>query len=151
MADIVDVVTRSRMMAGIRGRDTLPERILRAAMHRAGFRYRLNVKSLPGKPDLAFSKYRAVVFVQGCFWHRHLGCVRAATPSSNRRFWQQKFKQNVARDRRNEAKLRQLGWRVATVWECAITRTETEKLSRTIGTWLIKSTSTLEIPKRRRE
>ena len=118
MADIVDPARRSRMMAGIGGRDTTPERIVRSHLHRAGLRFRLHARALPGRPDIVLPRWNAVVFVHGCFWHRHAGCPKAATPSSNQAFWQRKFEDNVARDARNTAALRRLGWRVFTVWEC---------------------------------
>lgn len=118
MADIVDRATRSRMMSGIRGRDTAPELIVRSHLHRAGLRFRLHQNDLPGRPDLVLSRWDTVVLVHGCFWHRHAGCRYATTPASNRQFWQAKFQANVERDIRNRAELRKLGWRVFTVWEC---------------------------------
>ena len=117
MADTVDKATRSRMMAGIRGKDTKPEKAIRSALHSAGFRYRVHVAGLPGKPDIVFPKYKAVIFVHGCFWHRHADCWWSTTPSSNAVFWAEKFAQNVARDNRNIVDLKKMGWRVATVWE----------------------------------
>lgn len=105
-------------MSRIRGKDTRPELLLRRAVHRLGLRYRLHPKELPGRPDLVFPKYHAVVFVHGCFWHRHAGCSIATTPKSNVDFWRAKFEANVARDQRNVASLESLGWRVFTVWEC---------------------------------
>jgi len=121
MVDIVSPERRSRMMAGIKGRDTTPERIVRSHLHRAGLRFRLHGRPLPGRPDVVLSKWRAVVFVHGCFWHRHSGCPRAKTPSTNRAFWLRKFRENVARDARNVVALRKLGWRVYIVWECRTT------------------------------
>ena len=105
-------------MARIQGRDTVPEVVVRRTAHRLGFRFRLYRKDLPGRPDLVFPRYRAVVFVHGCFWHRHDGCRFAYTPRSRVRFWTEKFRQNVARDRRTEDALRSLGWRVLVIWEC---------------------------------
>lgn len=116
--DIVDRSTRSRMMAGIRGRDTKPELIARSMLHRAGLRFRLHVKGLPGKPDIVLPKYRTVVFVHGCFWHRHRRCRYATTPKANAGFWEKKFAENVARDARQRAGLRRAGWRVLVLWEC---------------------------------
>lgn len=120
MVDVVDPVTRSRMMSGIRGKNTRPELFLRKALHRAGFRYRLHDKELPGKPDLVLPKYRAVIFVHGCYWHRHEGCHWCSVPTSNADFWSEKFRNNVERDRRQVALLREAGWRVGIVWECAL-------------------------------
>lgn len=116
--DIVDPARRSKMMAGIQGRDTVPEMVVRRTAHRLGFRFRLYRKDLPGRPDLVFPRYRSVVFVHGCFWHRHDGCRYAYTPRSRVRFWRDKFSQNVARDRRTEDALRSLGWQVLVIWEC---------------------------------
>ena len=97
MVDTVDSATRSRMMAGIRGKDTKPERVLRQRLHAAGIRFRLHAPGLPGKPDLVFPRYKAVAFVHGCFWHRHEGCHWCTTPASNTEFWQTKFDHNVVR------------------------------------------------------
>lgn len=118
MTDIVSGRRRSEMMAGIRGRDTAPERAVRRVAHRMGLRFRLHRKDLPGRPDLVFPRHRLAVFVHGCFWHRHEGCRYAYTPKSRVAFWTRKFAGNVARDRRNEDALRDLGWRVLIVWEC---------------------------------
>lgn len=120
MADVVDRTTRSRMMAGIRGKDTKPELLVRKALHAFGLRYRLHVKDLPGKPDLVFPKHRAVVFVNGCFWHRHHGCKLATVPKSNAEFWEQKLEANRKRDLLHVQQLRALGWRVFTIWECEL-------------------------------
>jgi DNA mismatch endonuclease (patch repair protein) len=98
--DVVDAATRSRMMVGIRGKDTRPGRIVRSFLHRAGLRFRLHV-NLPGKPDLVLPKYRTIVFVHGCFWNRHHGCRHAGTPASNVAFWQEKFAGNMRRDARS--------------------------------------------------
>ncbi|MCC6246006.1 MAG: DNA mismatch endonuclease Vsr [Gemmatimonadaceae bacterium] len=118
MADIVDPSRRSRMMAGIKGSDTTPERLVRSHLHRAALRFRLHGRDLPGRPDIVLPRWETVVFVHGCFWHRHKNCPNAATPSSNRAFWNRKFRENMARDARNVAALRRLGWRVYVVWEC---------------------------------
>ena len=116
--DIVTPARRSEIMARIQGRDTVPEVVVRCTAHRLGFRFRLYRKDLPGRPDLVFPRYRAVVFVHGCFWHRHDGCRFTYTPRSRVGFWTEKFRQNVARDRRTEDALRSLGWRVLVIWEC---------------------------------
>lgn len=120
MADVVDKATRSRMMSGIRGRDTKPEYVVRRYLHRLGFRYRLHDRRLPGRPDIVLPKHRTVVEVRGCFWHQHPGCRFAATPKSNGAFWQRKFRENVERDARNEALLETDGWRVLVIWECEV-------------------------------
>ena len=129
--DVVDRATRSRMMSGIRGRDTKPEKQVRSFLHRAGLRFRLHA-SLPGKPDLVFPKHGAVVFVHGCFGPRHAGCRYATTPSTTVEFWQAKFDANVARDKRVARQLREDGWRVFVVWSCRITESRMQSLSRKI-------------------
>ena len=119
MADTLSPEERSRLMARIRSRDTKPEMYGRKAVWRAGFRYRLHSRTLPGKPDLALAQYKVAVLVHGCFWHQH-GCAKTNRPSSNREFWDRKLDGNVARDGRNRAALRALGWTVLTVWECGL-------------------------------
>jgi DNA mismatch endonuclease (patch repair protein) len=110
---------RSRNMSRIRGRDTKPEMLLRKGLHAAGFRFRLHDSKLPGRPDLVLSRYRAVVQVHGCFWHGH-DCPRFRWPASRPEFWVSKIEGNRRRDLRAHEELRQAGWRVATVWECAL-------------------------------
>jgi DNA mismatch endonuclease (patch repair protein) len=118
MADIVDPSTRSRMMASIGAKDTLPEKKVRRYLHALGLRYRLHGRSLPGRPDLVLPSFRTVIFVHGCFWHRHAGCRFATTPASNAEFWRRKFQTNIDRDAAKEASLSTAGWRVLTIWEC---------------------------------
>lgn len=118
MTDIVDSKRRSAMMARIRGSDTTPELAVRRIAHRRGLRFRLHRKDLPGRPDLVFPKHRLAVFVHGCFWHRHEGCRHSTTPKSRVVFWTEKFAMNIARDARQEAALKELGWRVLVIWEC---------------------------------
>lgn len=119
MTDVVDKATRSRMMSGIRGKNTKPEMIVRRYLHRHGFRYRLHDRRLPGHPDIVLPKYGAVVFVHGCFWHKH-DCPRFVWPKTRKEFWAEKIKGNVTRDHRNEALLAQQGWKVFVVWECDV-------------------------------
>ncbi|ALC11653.1 DNA mismatch repair protein Vsr [Sphingopyxis sp. 113P3] len=146
MSDIVDQATRSRMMARIRGRDTKPELAMRKALHARGLRYRLHYKGLPGRPDLVFPKFQAVVFVHGCFWHRHEGCRFTTTPATRPEFWAQKFEQNVLRDHRAIANLEQSGWRTAIVWECAIKEYGGEQISDRISQWLAEDHGSLVVP-----
>lgn len=120
MADFLSPAERSERMARIRGKNTRPELALRKVLHRLGLRYRLHGAGLPGKPDLVFPRYKAVVFVHGCFWHRHAGCSIATTPKSNTPFWLEKFEKNVARDTRVATQLEERGWRVFVVWECEV-------------------------------
>jgi len=117
--DVVDPATRSRMMAGIRGKNTKPELVIRRGLHRRGYRYRLHCKDLPGKPDLCFPRRRAAVFVHGCFWHGHQ-CRLFKWPSTRPEFWREKIYRNVAVDERARMALTEMGWRVLIVWECAM-------------------------------
>lgn len=118
MTDRLSKERRSWNMSRIKGRDTGPERIVRSLLHRMGYRFRLHGNELPGRPDIVLPKYRTVVFVHGCFWHRHRGCKNCTTPTSNRWFWAKKLEGNAARDRVNERTLRRAGWRVVLIWEC---------------------------------
>ena len=119
MVDIVDAATRSRMMSGIRGRNTKPEILVRSLLHRRGLRFRLDVRDLPGRPDIVLPRYRAVIFVHGCFWHGH-DCHLFKWPQTRPEFWRDKIGRNRATDARAQAALLEGGWRVATVWECAL-------------------------------
>ncbi len=120
MTDVVDPATRSRMMSGIRGKNTSPERRLRSRLHCEGFRFRLHTTGLPGKPDIVLPARKIAIFVHGCFWHRHEGCHWCSTPVSNVEFWSAKFDRNKERDSEVVAALREADWRVATVWECGL-------------------------------
>lgn len=135
MPDPLTTEQRSWLMSRIRSEDTKPEWVLRCALHRLGFRFRLRDKRLPGRPDLVFPKHGAVVFVHGCFWHRHGKCREASLPKTNTAFWQGKFERNVARDLRNRAELRKLGWRVRIVWECELLQHTVATVTRT-ARWL---------------
>jgi len=119
MADIVDSATRSRMMSGIRGRDTKPEKLIRRLLHRRGFRFRINRRDLPGKPDIVFPGLRAVVLIHGCFWHGH-DCPLFRLPGTRTEFWAAKISGNRTNDARVRQALLDAGWRVGTVWECAL-------------------------------
>lgn len=127
MADFLTPEERSERMARIKSAHTRPEVALRKILHNLGLRYRLNSTTLPGKPDLVFPRYKAVVFVHGCFWHRHQNCNIATTPKSNTSFWVDKFSKNVARDERVISLLRSLGWRVFVVWECEVSSVKKAK------------------------
>jgi DNA mismatch endonuclease (patch repair protein) len=118
--DIWDKNKRSEVMSKIRSKDTKPEMALRKALFARGFRYRVNDKSLIGKPDIVLPKYKTVIFVHGCFWHRHENCKYASTPKTNTEFWVDKITSNNERDKINLQKLTALGWNVLTVWECEI-------------------------------
>ncbi|BCN38415.1 very short patch repair endonuclease [Alicycliphilus denitrificans] len=120
LMDIVSPEKRSRMMAGIKGKNTKPELVVRKLVHGMGLRYRLHRKDLPGSPDLVFSRLKKVIFVHGCFWHRHPGCRFAYTPKSNTPFWLEKLEGNMRRDTLTLAALDALGWQVLIVWECEV-------------------------------
>ena len=109
---------RSELMRRVRGKDTKPEWAVRRVAHALGYRFRLHRRDLPGTPDLVFPRLGRAIFVHGCFWHRHKGCVRTTTPRTRTAYWREKFEQNVRRDRRNIEALRRLGWKVLVVWEC---------------------------------
>ncbi|MFC2951942.1 very short patch repair endonuclease [Marinicaulis aureus] len=126
--DIFSANKRSEIMRAVKGRDTTPEIALRKKLFALGLRYRLNVKDLPGKPDLVFPKHKTVVFVHGCFWHGHT-CKRGnRQPKQNADYWKDKIARNMARDQKNAAELEKLGWRVITVWECEIKDLDPAKL-----------------------
>jgi DNA mismatch endonuclease, patch repair protein len=111
---------RSKLMGRIRSRDTLPEKIVRSILHQLGYRFRLHSAELPGKPDIVLPRYGSVVFVHGCFWHRHKGCPYSYTPKTRTEFWQAKFESNVRRDQSVTRSLRRAGWQVIVVWECQL-------------------------------
>ena len=121
------------MMAGIGGRNTKPEVLVRRALHGAGFRFRLHRRDLPGSPDIVLPKHVVAIQVHGCFWHRHANCRFATVPASNRAFWTNKFRENVERDLRKKRALQKLGWKVYIVWECETARPA--RVARLI-TWL---------------
>ena len=125
--DILTKEKRSWNMSRIRGKDTKPEKIVRSVLHKDGFRFRLNRKDLPGKPDIVLPKYQSVIFVHGCFWHRHPRCRFAYNPKSRVKFWQNKFSENVERDRFVKKELRKMGWKVIVVWECELKNDKKEK------------------------
>lgn len=147
MVDIVDSVTRSKMMAGIKGRNTKPELLIRSLLHRKGFRYRLYGKDLPGKPDIILPKYKSVIFIHGCFWHGHQECPLFKLPTTRSEFWSTKISRNQQNDSKNINLLLANGWRVCIVWECSIrgAKKDPEKVINTIITWLSSKNSFLEI------
>jgi DNA mismatch endonuclease (patch repair protein) len=147
MADIVSASKRSKMMAGIKGKNTKPELIIRSLLHREGFRYRLHAKNLPGKPDLVFPKYRAVIFVHGCFWHGH-NCHLFKWPKSRPEFWREKIEGNQKRDSASFTQLMENGWRICTIWECALKgshRKSLEDVRDLIIGWLLTDSEDMEI------
>lgn len=147
MVDIVSSTKRSQMMSCIRGKNTKPELLIRARLHKAGFRFRLHYGELPGKPDIVFPKFKAIVLVNGCFWHGH-GCNLFRWPSTREEFWRKKIQGNCVRDRRNRASYCTSGWRTLTVWECALkgsARVDLEIIIDRICEWLAKGKADVEI------
>ena len=136
-------------MSRIRGKDTAPELIVRSLLHRLGYRFRLHRRDLPGHPDIVLPKYRAVIFVHGCYWHRHKGCRFAYTPKTRTDFWQRKFDENIERDRKAVKTLRQAGWRVLIVWECQTSNEQS--LANHLMRFLAKSSHQAEANLRNRE
>lgn len=127
--DTFSVYERSFIMKQVKSKDTKPEMLVRSFLHRKGFRFRLHVQSLPGKPDIVLPKYKTIIEVRGCFWHRHRGCKAATMPSSNTTYWTEKFQRNIKRDKKTKAALQKLGWHVIVIWECqAKKRTYLNKL-----------------------
>ena len=118
LTDVHSIQTRSYNMSKIKGKDTKPEEIVRKYLFSKGFRYRKNVATLPGKPDIVLAKYKICIFVNGCFWHKHNNCRYFVWPANNAEFWKQKINGNVERDKRNQTLLESLGWKVLIVWEC---------------------------------
>lgn len=147
MTDVVDTKTRSRMMSGIKGKNTGPEVLIRSLLHRAGFRFRLHYPSLPGRPDIVLPKYKSLILVNGCFWHGH-GCHMFKWPSSNKEFWETKIKANKARDQKNMEMYCAEGWRVMIIWECALkgkSRIPMNQLLCLIQDWLYGGCDCIEI------
>lgn len=144
MADVVSKEVRSRMMSGIRGKDTKPEVALRRALHARGFRFRLHRKDLPGRPDIVLAKHQAVIQVQGCFWHGH-DCRFFRYPATNPEFWAEKIAQNRARDIRTNDALKASGWRVITVWECAMRLRPLDEITDLVSGWLLSNEDAADI------
>jgi len=118
--DIWSKQKRSEVMSKIKGKNTKPEKLLRSALFKLGYRFRIHQKNLPGKPDIVLTKYKTAIFVHGCFWHYHKDCKEGRIPSTNTKFWQNKLSKNIERDLKNIQNIETLGWKVAVVWECEI-------------------------------
>lgn len=147
MADVVSSEVRSKMMSGIRGKNTKPELLIRKGLHKKGFRYTLHRSDLPGKPDLTLAKYNAVVFVHGCFWHKH-NCHLFKKPSTRVEFWESKLEKNVIIDSKAVEALTRAGWRIAIVWECALKGKHKRDIDYVIdkcNAWLLSKKKYLEI------
>lgn len=149
MTDIFTTRKRSEVMSLIRAKDTKPEKIVRSYLHRAGYRFRLHNKKLPGTPDLWLPKFNATIFVNGCYWHRHRDCKLAYTPKQNRSFWESKLSANVIRDEQNQAALLDRGIRTLIVWECALrTLDDCKQNLPKVEEWLLSQSGFMEIPRR---
>lgn len=133
MADVHTPKQRSYNMSRIRNKDTKPEELVRKYLFSQGFRYRKNDARLPGKPDIVLPKYKTVIFVNGCFWHKHEGCKYFVWPKNNADFWKNKIESNVTRDDKNHQQLKELGWKVLIIWECELKRScQAERLERIV-------------------
>ena len=130
MADVHDTAIRSYNMSRIKGKDTKPEETVRKYLFSKGFRYRKNVSTLPGKPDIVLPKYKTCIFVHGCFWHKHEGCKYFVWPKSNEEFWKDKLEKNVTRDKNEQAELEKRGWHILIVWECQLKKKNKEQTLR---------------------
>lgn len=143
MPDIFAPEKRHEIMQNVKAKNTAPEIKLRSLLHKNGFRFRVNRKDLPGKPDIVLPKYRAVIFVHGCFWHGH-DCPRGQRPQTNADFWNQKIDRNVIRDKSDVSLLESLGWRVLIVWECEIKKKNEAVLLSRVKEFLLHSTNTIQ-------
>jgi DNA mismatch endonuclease (patch repair protein) len=146
LTDRIDKETRSRIMATVRSSDTRPEKWVRSALHRQGFRFRLHNNRLPGTPDLVLLKYKAVIFINGCFWHQHQNCKVTHIPQTRREFWQKKFTRNVERDQKVLYQLKIIGWRVAIIWECGLHKKLQDETLRRLVFWLRHGGEYFETP-----
>ena len=140
--DIWTKEKRSRVMSNIRGKDTKPEIVLRSALFRRGYRFRIHQKNLLGKPDIVFPKFKTIIFIHGCFWHYHKKCREGRIPSSNSEYWEEKLKKNRKRDKLVISKLKALGWRTIIIWECEVEK----QLGKTINR-IVRSLSSISLPK----
>ncbi|MFV5601195.1 very short patch repair endonuclease [Acinetobacter baumannii] len=147
MIDIVDTSTRSRIMASIKGRDTKPEILIRKLLHKRGFRFRLHVKELPGKPDVVLKKYKAVIFINGCFWHGHKDCHLFKLPATRTDFWEEKINKNQLNDTKTIKLLLDNDWRVCVVWECSVrgAKKDLNMVINSISNWLLSDSIFTEI------
>lgn len=120
MADVHDKATRSYNMSRIKGKDTKPEMLVRRYLHAHGYRYRLHVKDMPGKPDIVLPRYKTVIFIHGCFWHGHEGCKYASLPKTRAAWWKEKIKKNIGNDKKAVTALQQAGWKIIILWGCEL-------------------------------
>ena len=147
MTDTLSPENRSRLMANVHGKDTAIEKKVRSLLHKKGYRFRKHVAGLPGSPDIVLSKYRATIFVHGCFWHGHADCRKSRLPTTRHAFWEEKRFANLERDARKIAELINAGWRVAVVWQCALEKSASFLNSIDIlEKWITSEESRCEIP-----
>jgi len=147
--DFMTSEQRSNAMSKVHSKDTEIERNVRSLLHKKGFRYRINLKQLPGRPDVVMKKFKVVIFINGCFWHGHLGCKKSTLPSTRKDFWKNKINGNIKRDKMNINKLIKTGWRVAILWECClINSVYIHKSINLLLDWINKSETYLEIPEK---
>ena len=149
MTDTLSPERRSRLMANVRGKDTAIEEKVRSYLHKRGYRFRKHVTGLPGRPDIVLPKYKATIFIHGCFWHGHSGCRKSRLPTTRPAFWEEKRRANLERDARKISELLNAGWRVAVVWQCSLEKATT--LSVTMSTlegWITSESNHCEIPNR---
>ena len=139
MADVHDKATRSYNMSQIKARDTKPEILVRQYLHAHGFRYRLHVKDLPGKPDIVLPKYKTAILINGCFWHGHHGCKYYVVPKTRTEWWQQKINGNIANDEKAILALQQLGWKIIVIWECELKKNRIEETLQGLVSGLLKN------------
>jgi DNA mismatch endonuclease (patch repair protein) len=147
MTDALSLEQRRQLMAKVHGKDTAIEKKVRSYLHEKGYRFRKHVAGLPGSPDIVLPKYKAVIFVHGCFWHGHSGCRKSRLPTTRHDFWEEKRRANLERDARKISELTGSGWRVAIIWQCALEKPTT--LSNTMSTlenWLTSEETSCEIP-----
>ncbi|MCL4456808.1 MAG: DNA mismatch endonuclease Vsr [Nitrospirae bacterium] len=137
MADIFSKKKRSEIMSKIRGRETAPEVAVRKFLFSEGFRFRKNVKKMPGTPDIVLPKYNTVIFIHGCFWHRHRNCKKAQLPETRSEFWGKKINENVERDKKNIRKLKEAGWKVIVLWQCQLKKKQSERWQKSLVKKLI--------------
>lgn len=138
MADVFTKMKRSQIMASISSKETKPEILVKGFLFKQGFRFRKNVKTLPGKPDIVLAKYKTAILIHGCFWHGHINCSKATMPASNKEFWNAKIHNNIKRDKKVKLLLRKLKWKVITIWECELKNKNTfertmKKLARVLN------------------
>ena len=147
MTDTLSPERRSRLMAKVRGKDTAIEKRVRSYLHKRGYRFRKHVTGLPGSPDIVLPKYRATIFVHGCFWHGHSGCRKSRLPTTRHAFWEEKRRANLERDARKVTELINLGWRVAVLWQCGLEKPNTLYSNmNTLEDWIISESNHCEIP-----